>query len=121
MRLAFNKFYTVCVVTNGDAAEVTTLLEAGASTDVRDKDGRTPLHYAFCEDFGGPEAVAVLLKAGASMDVQDEDGQTPLDLADFSNADLAEKFGAKLPEWTRPPICQEICNVTPQLPTSMRQ
>ena len=43
-----------------DAAEVTTLLEAGVSTDVRDKDGRTPLHLAFRDEFAG-EAVAVLL------------------------------------------------------------
>jgi ankyrin repeat protein len=53
------------------------LLDAGASPNLPDKWGRTPLHIvAWC---GKAELIKLLLKAGASPNVRDSQGRTPLD------------------------------------------
>ena len=54
------------------------LLEHGASTHVRNKNGHMPLHAASYHGFDG--IVALLLKFGADVDAKDNDTMTPLHL-----------------------------------------
>lgn len=55
------------------------LLKAGASPNVRDKEGRTPLHDAV--DNSKIESVKMLLQAGADVNAKDNNGNTPLSIA----------------------------------------
>ena len=57
-------------------SDVTRCLQAGASTNVRDENGWTPLHEA--ARWGTAEAVTALLEAGADPNVRDVTGSTPL-------------------------------------------
>ena len=52
--------------------------EKEAAVDLRDKWGRTALHYAVC--FEWPENAKILIEARANCDIRDEDGNTPADL-----------------------------------------
>jgi ankyrin repeat protein len=66
----------------GDASAVRAALAAATPPDLRDKDGRTPLHWA--AEGGHTEVIRVLLDAGAEVDAQELDryfGRTPLHLA----------------------------------------
>ena len=51
------------------------LLASGATVDVCDGDGRTPLHWAAVN--GHEEIVNMLAQARATLDVMDKDGKTP--------------------------------------------
>ena len=62
----------------GEAIE--RLLAAGATLEPRNRQGRTPLHFA-AEDYAGAAAIPALIEAGADPDRRDEDGNTPLHLA----------------------------------------
>lgn len=53
------------------------LVNAGASVDVQDGEGRTPLHYAVKK--GDRNTIALLVKAGASLEVTDVTGVKPCD------------------------------------------
>jgi ankyrin repeat protein len=53
-----------------------TMLEGGADVNVRNKYGKTPLHYA--AKSGTPENITALLEAGADVNARDMDGWTPL-------------------------------------------
>lgn len=55
------------------------LLKAGASVNVRDADGDTPLMQAAA--WGKTEALSMLLAAGADASLRNNDGRTALDLA----------------------------------------
>ncbi len=70
-----------CNFDNARSTEVVqVLLEHGASVHVRNKNGRTLLHFAFeCKHDSG--MVALLLKLGADVDAQDNDDMTPLHFA----------------------------------------
>jgi len=66
----------------GDLSTVRAVLAAGTAPDLRDKDGRTPLHWAALG--GHTEVVQLLLGAGAEVDARERDryyGRTPLHLA----------------------------------------
>ena len=60
----------------GDGAEVSRLLQAGADVDRVDDNGRTPLHDA-CVN-GHADVVSLLLDAGAEVDPADNQKWTPL-------------------------------------------
>lgn len=56
------------------------LIDAGTDVDVRNKHGRTPLHWA--AERGNLSAVQTLLERGASADAREEKtNMTPLDIA----------------------------------------
>ena len=63
----------------GDSAAVDAFLDAGASVDAADGDGRTALHWA--ADRGHIAVVELLLDRGASVDSTDGEGQTALHYA----------------------------------------
>jgi len=61
----------------GDVGIVTTLLDAGAASDVRNRDGSTPLHAAAF--LGQADVVELLLVRGADPVPRDRLGKTPLE------------------------------------------
>lgn len=63
---------------NPDCVRV--LLQAGASPDLQDKEGKTPLHVAV--QMSNTTLISILIAGGASVDVLDQDGDSPLDPAD---------------------------------------
>ncbi len=60
-------------------AIVKALLAAGADPDVRDKRGRTTLHYAAAKDKVLLEVVEALLDSGADPAARDIEGKTPVE------------------------------------------
>ncbi|MBD0391647.1 tetratricopeptide repeat protein [Wolbachia endosymbiont of Pentalonia nigronervosa] len=68
----------------GDLQKVEDYIKKGAVVNAKDKDGRTPLHYAVQD--GYKEIVEILLKNGAHYDVKDSKGRSPLDLAKSSSS-----------------------------------
>lgn len=54
------------------------LVKAGASLEIRDEHGFTPLHMAA---YRSAEAVRALAEAGADLEARAEDGETPMHLA----------------------------------------
>ena len=56
---------------------VTTLIQAGADVNVKDKYGKTPLHFA-AQSSNNPKIVTILIKAGANVDARDQNGKTSL-------------------------------------------
>lgn len=66
---------------------ISTLIDAGTDVNVRNDNGRTPLHWA--AERGNLSAVQVLLERGARIDVREEGtNMTPLDIAKMKS--LAE-------------------------------
>lgn len=64
----------------GSAAQVVkALLDAGASVNVPNVLGTTPLHQA--ASYGSAEVIRVLLASGAEINARDRDGKTPLHAA----------------------------------------
>jgi ankyrin repeat protein len=72
------------------------LLEFGGDPNVRDRHGRTPLHYAIMLD--GPRGL--LLDHGADPNARDKDGKTPLHYAvarrDWYGVKLLLEYGAEV-------------------------
>lgn len=65
-----------------DAAAVKALVLAGAETELRDRDGRTPLHLSIIVPPSKPSAPLYLLEvAGAAGSTPDAFGMTALDIA----------------------------------------
>jgi len=68
----------------GNAAAVGLLVQSGLNLEnVKNKDGKTPLHYA-AEAKNGLECVKILVEHGADIDAKDSFNQTALELAAFS-------------------------------------
>ncbi|MBW2726683.1 MAG: ankyrin repeat domain-containing protein [Deltaproteobacteria bacterium] len=73
----------------GDAAEVASLLAAGADPNEGDKNGVTALHLAALE--GHLEVMTLLVEAGADVDQAEYDGDTPLiNASEFGHADVVQ-------------------------------
>jgi uncharacterized protein len=80
--------YAAC---EGDVAETTKLIAAGAQVDLADDNGWTPLHFA-AQSQSVPIAEA-LLAAGGSVDPQDSHGNTPLSTAVYNSRGKGELIG----------------------------
>ena len=61
---------------SGDAVEVRRLVAAGASVNVQDRNGNTPLKYAAAEPH--PDVLRLLISLGASPGLADHRGFTPI-------------------------------------------
>src|SRR5947209_1079135 len=73
-----------------DAATVNALIRRGAQVDVRDSQGRTPLHrHRQYADLG---VVAVLARSGADLRARDDIGMTPMFLAAASSNSEGESI-----------------------------
>jgi ankyrin repeat protein len=66
---------------NNDIGMARMFIARGASVNVVDKLGMTPLLWAANIDFGDPAMIELLLQSGARVDVRNTDGLTPLELA----------------------------------------
>ncbi|KAJ1273518.1 hypothetical protein BS78_06G286900 [Paspalum vaginatum] len=73
----------------GATDDIVKLLAAGVEVNVRDTEGRPPLHWAV--DRGHLSAVQVLAKANADMNAKDNEGRTALHYAVIcERKDIAE-------------------------------
>lgn len=84
----------------GDLAALRALLDAGASPDDGDYDGRTALHLAAAE--GRADAIELLLARGATVDPKDRHGNRPLDEARrHGHSAIVERLSVAAPpkEW----------------------
>jgi hypothetical protein len=74
---------------NNDTAMLTALLEAGATINLANRSGFTPLHHA--GEAGAREAAALLIAQGANPTLRNKRNQTPIDTAiAFGHPDVAE-------------------------------
>jgi len=92
-------FFMGCLVDavrRGDVQEVARLLAAGANPNVKDLDGRTPLHIA--AEQSRADLVELLLRHGADPNARDADGETPLhkavSVSDVALVELLLRHGA---------------------------
>ncbi|GKA64247.1 acyl-CoA-binding domain-containing protein 1-like protein [Tanacetum coccineum] len=63
----------------GDTENLIKCVEGGIAVDMKDSEGRTPLHWAV--DRGHIEATELLLSRNADVNLKDYEGQTPLHYA----------------------------------------
>jgi ankyrin repeat protein len=92
----FAPFYTsgqtplMIALGEGHAEAVHVLLELGASVNVVDSSGFTPLHYASAPYWQeNPAHVTLMIEAGADVSAVSSDGRSPLDLAEQRGYDAA--------------------------------
>jgi len=78
MELDIRDFFEA--VRSRDVERVARLLEEGHVVDCRDKEKKTPLHYA-ARTTRNVEIVELLVKMGANINAQDQYGHTPWDVA----------------------------------------
>lgn len=71
---------------HGDPAEARRLIAAGAKLELKDENGRTPLHWASRNAKSPALMVAELVAAGADIEARDKKGATPLGRALESGA-----------------------------------
>ena len=75
---------------NSSLAVVSLLIEEGANVNMRNKDGRTPLHKASID--GHLEIVKLLFKKGANIHIKDNNGNTALHLVNKKEHPKIAKF-----------------------------
>jgi ankyrin repeat protein len=74
---------------NGDLDEVKRLvIDCGLDPNVKDNDGRTPLHFAVKKCH--VDVVRVLLDHGADPTIRDNEGRTPLDIGSKCSEEFRE-------------------------------
>jgi ankyrin repeat protein len=79
----------------GDAEVVELLIAAGASLNVRDKYGNTPLFRAVMSYRGVGDVPAIFIRHGAGRDVANDSGVTPRELAGMiANYDVRKFFSS---------------------------
>lgn len=67
------------------------LLKQGAKLDIRDRFGKTPLHYA--SEYGNVSGVQFLLANGADVRIQNSSGATPLMMAaQYGHTDIIKRL-----------------------------
>ncbi|KLT23047.1 ankyrin repeat domain protein [Wolbachia endosymbiont of Armadillidium vulgare str. wVulC] len=69
---------------NGCAKVVELLIEKDANVNIRDNEGKAPLHYAVIILGQNTWIAERLLNKGAEINIRDNEGKTPLDYAIFS-------------------------------------
>ena len=87
------QFAPICdAVRFGGLDRVRTLLrENPECVNVRDDEGRTPLHYPNKDTQHGEEIIELLIEHGADINAKDNEGRTPVDqMLQNSRRDLAE-------------------------------
>ena len=87
------QFAPICdAVKFGGLDRVRTLLrENPECVNVRDDDGRTPLHYPNKDTQHGEEIIELLIEHGADINAKDNEGRTPVDqMLQNGRRDLAE-------------------------------
>lgn len=65
----------------GITSYVELLISSGASLNVKNHKGQSPLHWALSQSHVSVSLLKMLLKNGAPKDVKDADGKTPWDIA----------------------------------------
>jgi ankyrin repeat protein len=87
------QFAPICqAVKFGGLDRVRTLLrENPECVNVRDNDGRTPLHCAFEDTQHGEQMIELLIEHGADTSAKDNEGRTPFDrMLENGRPDLAD-------------------------------
>ncbi|WMT84150.1 ankyrin repeat domain-containing protein [Wolbachia endosymbiont of Listronotus oregonensis] len=80
----------LAAVKDSDFNEVQGLVNRGANVNAKDKDGKTPLHYA-SQSYHRLGMVKYLISKGAGIDVKDNSGGTPEDEECYTNSDTMMK------------------------------
>ncbi|MFP3021113.1 MAG: ankyrin repeat domain-containing protein [Wolbachia sp.] len=75
----------LAAVQDSDFSKVKDLINLGADVNIKDKDGKTPLHYA-SQSYHRLGMVKYLISKGAGIDVKDNSGRTPENEADDTNS-----------------------------------
>ncbi|KAJ0963826.1 hypothetical protein J5N97_028948 [Dioscorea zingiberensis] len=77
----------------GKTQELLSYIENGVSVNLRDSEGRTPLHWAV--DRGHFDSVETLIGKNADINAKDEEGQTPLHYAVVCGREAIAEFLVK--------------------------
>ncbi|XP_056160247.1 acyl-CoA-binding domain-containing protein 2 [Syzygium oleosum] len=77
----------------GETENLLKCIEGGVSVNVKDSEGRTPLHWAV--DRGHSKVVELLVSKDADVNAKDDEGQTPLHYAVVCDREGIAKFLVK--------------------------